>query len=134
MDSKNRIEVPEQLKDAVGRRVVIDGVAKRSKAGSFLWFRDLQIWCSKEFATAFLGRNVRMVGVLTQGSSPLRTFPTATCDENGAWSQGVLTPDSLGIGMDPLRSGMTKKKERKGPQRDKGKDGLLKVQDLSMLD
>lgn len=80
----------EQFLDAVDQLVQLEGVAHRAKAGSFVLCEGLQVWCPQTDWHENQGRRVRVVGTLSRGSSPLHSFPTATQDENGAWSQGVL--------------------------------------------
>ena len=84
------LKTAEQLLDAVGQLVQVEGVAQRSKAGSFVVFDGVEIWCTQTDWNQKNGMCVRVVGTLSRGSSPLRSFPIATQDENGFWSQGVL--------------------------------------------
>ena len=90
-----RIETMEQLSEAVGMKIEISGHPKQAKAGVYIEFDGLHIWCRGIEMHDFLAKRVRIVGLLQRGASPLQDFPVATKDHNGAWSQGVTVPASL---------------------------------------
>ena len=88
--SMRRVETIEQLSASVGMKIEIGGELQRSKAGDYLEFHGLQIWCKGGDWEDCFAKRVRIVGHLGRGASPLQDFPVATKDENGGWSQGVV--------------------------------------------
>jgi hypothetical protein len=89
----------EQLKESIGQVVQIEGITQRMKAGSAIQFEGIEIWCiGIDWEDS--GKKVRVKGVLSRGSSPMRAFPIATQDENGEWSQGIQGDTDTSIGLD----------------------------------
>lgn len=81
---------PEDFATHVGQEIIIEGIAQRSKAGAFLVAGDQEIWLKNyDWKDSEMGVAVQVKGILSRGVDPLSSFPVATQDENGAWSQGV---------------------------------------------
>ena len=82
------IRSANELEQSVGQVVQKQGLSQRMKAGSSISFNGVEIWCSN-VDWDHSSKEVRVTGRLSQGISPMRSFPVATQDESGAWSQGV---------------------------------------------
>ena len=93
----------EQLKKSMGQVIQIEGMTQRMKAGSIIQFEDIEIWCiGIDWEDS--GRKVLVTGVLSRGQSPMSSFPIATQDESGGWSQGVQGAEAMRIANDELPS------------------------------
>ena len=72
------------------QEILIQGFAHRSKAGAFLIVEGEDIWLNNyDWSTKEYEQLVVVKGIVKRGIDPLSSFPVATQDENGAWSQGV---------------------------------------------
>ena len=125
-----RVEAKEQLQGAVNKTIEIDGVIGQAKAGSFISFGEVKIWIKDQRVETVLGTKVRLVGVLSHGASPLSSFPVATRDENGAWSQGVLSSESF-LQLDSFLPEM--QNEKPAIQIKVGGDWLIRIETISTL-
>ena len=86
----------ENFSDHIGQEVTIEGIALRSKAGAFIVSGEQDIWLQNyDWNDEEYEKKVQVTGILSQGSDPLQTFPAATQDEDGAWSQGVGGIESM---------------------------------------
>ena len=125
-----RVESKQQLQAAVNKTIEIDGVIRQAKAGSFLSFGALKIWIKDRRVETVLGTKVRLVGVLSQGISPISSFPVATRDENGEWSQGVVSSESflqLNSFLPEMQNKQSKIKEAVGS------GWLIRIETMSVL-
>ena len=98
----------QNLQELNGKKIEIQGKAVRSKAGSFVRLSDGQnVWCMPKNWDwgEFTGKKVKVVGILSEGNSPLDDFPVATQNDKGEWSQGVTKPD-LHLDPTPLPKGL----------------------------
>ena len=86
----------QYLTQNVGQEIWLEGLALRSKAGAFLTVGGEEIWLiNHDWSKSEYEQTVKVQGVLQRGIDPLSSFPVATQDEHGAWSQGVggFSPD-----------------------------------------
>ena len=110
---------PEDFTAHIGQEVVIQGIAQRSKAGALLLSGNHEIWLDNyDWEDTEMDKKVQVKGILLKGLSPIASFPVATQDENGAWSQGVGGPSS------DLQPSI---------ERSSGENWLLQVQSVSVL-
>ena len=125
----------EQLKESEGQVVQIEGITQRMKAGSSILFDDIEIWClGMDWEDS--GKQVRVIGVLSRGGSPQSSFPIATQDENGGWSQGVRGDSSMvNTELESLRpdDSPTTKPSSESPKPTSSADWLLTVEKHSWL-
>ena len=87
---------PKNFVQYAGQEILIRGFAHRSKAGAFLIAEGEEIWLvNYDWSKNEYEQLVIVKGIVKRGVDPLSSFPVATQDENGAWSQGVggFSPD-----------------------------------------
>ena len=81
----------------LGEMATLSGVAQQSKAGALIQVENLgDIWCVgiSTWPSDKIGQTIRVQGAFELSISPIDSFPVAVQDENGAWSQGVGSPES----------------------------------------
>ena len=92
----------DQLQNHIGQTVQIKGLVRRMKAGTALEIDGARVWCSNADLSDVANQHIVATGTLQQGTSPMQSFPKATVNDAGEWTQGVATPDLLTPTPDPL--------------------------------
>ena len=89
----------QSLTSVVGQKVSLQGKALSSKAGPLLEREEHKYRVIGEnWPMELVGKEITLVGIVTQSSGSSNSFPTATKDAHGGWSQGVGR--ALGLEMD----------------------------------
>ena len=88
----------DEISRAVGQTIQVTGVAENAKASAMLNVDAnnriyVQLETGQHWPDALRGQRVTVTGkpFVSKGA----IYPAATRDEQGAWSQGIVTPESL---------------------------------------